>query len=206
MPAEKKIPVANISTKKTKTVFIYSCGTPGYVAPEVLRPADKARGYDAQVDMWSAGVILYILLCGFPPFYEEDQNKLFRQIIKGSYEFPSPEWDKVSPDAIDLVKRCLQVCCPELNHYCIARVKQSSIMFDVFFFLFFLINQVNPVTRITPAQALQHPWLMADGASLDNEIVTDNLKKYVRRQKFKRVKNAIIAVGRLQMRMSRFKK
>jgi hypothetical protein len=66
---------------------------------------------------------------------------------------------------------------------------------------FFPLAQVNPATRITPAQALQHPWMLADLSRLDTEIVTDNLKKYVRRQKFKRVKNAIIAVGRLQMRM-----
>jgi len=143
-----------------------TCGTPGYVAPEVLRPADKKRGYDAQVDMWSAGVILYILLCGFPPFYEEDQNKLFRQIVKGNYTFPSPEWDKISPDAIDLVRKCLQV---------------------------------DPNDRITPAQALEHPWMMAASQTLGAEIVTENLKKYLRRQKFKRVKNAIIAVGRMQM-------
>lgn len=147
-----------------------TCGTPGYVAPEVLRPADKKRGYDPQVDVWSAGVILYILLCGFPPFYEEDQNKMFRQIIKGNYTFPSPEWDRISPEAIDLVKRCLQV---------------------------------DPVVRITPVQALQHPWMTAESHALGNEIVTENLMKYLRRQKFKRVKNAILAVGRMQMMLAK---
>jgi len=64
-----------------------ACGTPGYVAPEVL----KNKGYDSgAVDMWSAGVILYILLCGFPPFYEEELPALFEQILHARYDFPSP--------------------------------------------------------------------------------------------------------------------
>jgi serine/threonine protein kinase len=57
-----------------------ACGTPGYVAPEVL----QNKGYDSgAVDIWSTGVILYILLCGFPPFYEEELPALFDQILKG---------------------------------------------------------------------------------------------------------------------------
>lgn len=83
-----------------------ACGTPGYVAPEVL----KNKGYDSgAVDMWSAGVILYILLCGFPPFYDEELPALFDTIIKGKYEFPSPWWDHITDGAKDLVKRLLTV-------------------------------------------------------------------------------------------------
>lgn len=82
-----------------------ACGTPNYVAPEVL----LNEGYDSSVDMWSIGVILYILLCGFPPFYSENTPELFEQIINGSYDFPSPYWDKVSSSAKDLVTKLLQV-------------------------------------------------------------------------------------------------
>ena len=63
-----------------------ACGTPGYVAPEVL----EGKGYDLSVDFWSIGVILYILLSGSPPFYEDTNEKLFDVIKNGKYEFPSP--------------------------------------------------------------------------------------------------------------------
>ena len=68
-------------------------GTPHYVAPEIL----KRMKYGTKVDMWSSGVILYVLLCGFPPFYDEEDNlgKLYRQIKEAKYEFPSPYWDDV---------------------------------------------------------------------------------------------------------------
>ena len=83
-----------------------ACGTPGYVAPEVL----KNKGYDSgAVDMWSAGVILYILLCGFPPFFEEELPALFEQIMKGRYDFPSPWWDNISDGSKNLVRRLLTV-------------------------------------------------------------------------------------------------
>merc|ERR1712205_301371 len=81
------------------------CGTPGYVAPEVL----KNKGYDSgAVDVWSAGVILYILLCGFPPFYEEELPALFEQILHARYDFPSPWWDTIS-DAKNLVRGLLTI-------------------------------------------------------------------------------------------------
>jgi len=82
-----------------------ACGTPNYVAPEVL----LNTGYGEAVDMWSIGVILYILLCGFPPFYSESTPELFDQIIKSKYSFPAPYWDKVSDQAKDLIKNLLQV-------------------------------------------------------------------------------------------------
>jgi len=83
-----------------------ACGTPGYVAPEIL----KNQGYDSgAVDCWSVGVILYILLCGFPPFYEEELPALFDQIMKARYDFPTPWWDTISPEAKALVKALLVV-------------------------------------------------------------------------------------------------
>jgi serine/threonine protein kinase len=89
-----------------KEMMKTACGTPGYVAPEVL----KNKGYDSgAVDMWSTGVILYILLCGFPPFYEEELPALFEQILHARYDFPSPWWDNVSPEAKSLVKGLLTI-------------------------------------------------------------------------------------------------
>jgi len=83
-----------------------ACGTPGYVAPEIL----QNKGYDSPaVDMWSVGVILYILLCGFPPFYEEELPALFDSILHARYDFPSPWWDSISVGAKDLVKALLNL-------------------------------------------------------------------------------------------------
>jgi len=81
------------------------CGTPNYVAPEILR---KER-YGVTVDMWSAGVIFYIILCGFPPFFDENEDmaRLYRKIKKAEYDMPSPYWDNVSNEAKDLVRRLL---------------------------------------------------------------------------------------------------
>eukprot|EP00475_Leptophrys_vorax_P013430 TRINITY_DN19838_c0_g1_i3.p2 TRINITY_DN19838_c0_g1~~TRINITY_DN19838_c0_g1_i3.p2 ORF type:complete len:360 (+),score=107.61 TRINITY_DN19838_c0_g1_i3:79-1080(+) len=81
------------------------CGTPGYVAPEIL----KNEKYGPEVDLWSIGVILYILLCGFPPFYDETAAGLYEQIKKGDYDFPSPYWDTISDEAKNLVTRLLTV-------------------------------------------------------------------------------------------------
>jgi len=82
-----------------------ACGTPGYVAPEVL----EGKQYCKEVDLWSLGVILYILLCGFPPFYDESTAGLYRQIKKGQYEFPDPYWTDITEDAKSVVKGLLCV-------------------------------------------------------------------------------------------------
>ena len=82
-----------------------ACGTPGYVAPEVL----VHEAYSSQVDLWSIGVIVYILLCGFPPFYGDNDAQMFRKIKAGSFKFLSPYWDKISSDAKDFVAKLLVV-------------------------------------------------------------------------------------------------
>ncbi|XP_056112267.1 calcium/calmodulin-dependent protein kinase type II subunit gamma isoform X19 [Rhinichthys klamathensis goyatoka] len=80
-------------------------GTPGYLSPEVLRKDP----YGKPVDIWACGVILYILLVGYPPFWDEDQHKLYLQIKAGAYDFPSPEWDTVTPEAKNLINQMLTI-------------------------------------------------------------------------------------------------
>ena len=70
-------------------------GTPGYLAPEVI----LRQPYGPTVDMWAAGVILYILLVGYPPFWDENPKALYAQITAGEYSFPAPEWSSVSHEA-----------------------------------------------------------------------------------------------------------
>merc|ERR1712087_59933 len=81
------------------------CGTAHYAAPEVLSSLE----YDTSADMWSLGVIIYTLLCGFPPFFDANNNmkNLYHLIKKGQYSFPSPFWDDISQDAKDLIKTLL---------------------------------------------------------------------------------------------------
>ncbi|XP_072453284.1 calcium/calmodulin-dependent protein kinase type IV isoform X2 [Notamacropus eugenii] len=80
------------------------CGTPGYCAPEILRGC----AYGPEVDMWSLGVITYILLCGFEPFYDERGDQyMFKRILNCHYRFVSPWWDDVSLNAKDLVRKLI---------------------------------------------------------------------------------------------------
>jgi len=83
------------------------CGTPTYVAPEIL----AETGYGVKVDVWAIGVILYILLCGYPPFSSRSNNQeeLFDQILSGLFEFNSPDWDNVSYPAKELISWSLVV-------------------------------------------------------------------------------------------------
>lgn len=81
------------------------CGTPGYVAPEIL----EGTPYDQRADMWSVGVILYILLGGYPPFIESTQRDLFRKIRRGEYEFHEEYWGTVSAEAKELISSLLTV-------------------------------------------------------------------------------------------------
>lgn len=113
------------------------CGTPSYVAPEILEQSNRRR-YTRAVDIWSLGVVLYICLCGFPPFSDElyspeNPYTLSQQIKMGRFDYPSPYWDSVGDPALDLIDRMLTV--------------------DV-------------EKRITAEECLEHPWTTKRNISL----------------------------------------
>lgn len=87
----------NFGVMKTKV------GTPYYVAPEVLK-----RQYTKSCDVWSIGVITYILLCGYPPFYGDSDNEIFESVRVGRYDYPAQEWDEISQDAKDFIDSLLK--------------------------------------------------------------------------------------------------
>ncbi|KAM9406879.1 calcium/calmodulin-dependent protein kinase type II subunit delta-like isoform 9-T13 [Salvelinus alpinus] len=133
-------------------------GTPGYLSPEVLRKDP----YGKPVDMWACGVILYILLVGYPPFWDEDQHRLYQQIKAGAYEikagaydFPSPEWDTVTPEAKDLINKMLTI---------------------------------NPAKRVTATDALKHPWICQRStvaSMMHRQETVECLRKFNARRKLK---------------------
>jgi len=115
--------------KETVSVSLQTpCYTPYYVAPEVLGP----EKYDKSCDMWSLGVIMYILLCGYPPFYSNHGAAISpgmkRRIRQGQYTFPDGEWKNVSANAKDLIKSLLKT---------------------------------EPSKRFTIEQLINHPWIKA---------------------------------------------
>jgi len=105
-PSEVKLADFGLSKIVGQKIMMQTaCGTPGYVAPEVL----NATGYEKEVDLWSIGVITYILLCGFPPFYNENLSDLFEQIMNAEYDFPEEYWKDISEDAKDFIRKLLVV-------------------------------------------------------------------------------------------------
>ncbi|KAM8975113.1 calcium/calmodulin-dependent protein kinase type 1G isoform 2-T2 [Pelodytes ibericus] len=110
-----KIMITDFGLSKMEESGIMStaCGTPGYVAPEVL----AQKPYSKAVDCWSIGVITYILLCGYPPFYEETESRLFEKIREGTFEFESPFWDDISKSAKDFIS-CLLEKDPKKRYNC----------------------------------------------------------------------------------------
>ncbi|MBN3324455.1 KCC1G kinase, partial [Atractosteus spatula] len=101
-----KIMISDFGLSKIEDngIMATACGTPGYVAPEVL----AQKPYSKSVDCWSIGVITYILLCGYPPFYEETESRLFAKIMKAEYEFDSPFWDDISESAKDFIRNMMR--------------------------------------------------------------------------------------------------
>nr|CAD7396449.1 unnamed protein product [Timema poppensis] len=87
------------------------CGTPGYLAPEVLRcnMFEGEEGYGPQIDLWACGVIMFTLLVGCPPFWHRKQMVMLRNIMEGNYSFTSPEWADITESSKDLIRKLLTV-------------------------------------------------------------------------------------------------
>lgn len=101
------IKIADFGLSKViwETQTMTPCGTVGYTAPEIV----KDERYSKSVDMWALGCVLYTLLCGFPPFYDESIEVLTEKVAKGQYTFLSPWWDDISSSAKDLISNLLTV-------------------------------------------------------------------------------------------------
>ncbi|XP_050414132.1 calcium/calmodulin-dependent protein kinase type 1 isoform X1 [Patella vulgata] len=112
---DSKIMISDFGLSKMEDsgIMATACGTPGYVAPEVL----AQKPYGKAVDCWSIGVISYILLCGYPPFYDENDAMLFQQILKAEFEFDSPYWDDISESAKEFIRK-LMCKDPNLRNTC----------------------------------------------------------------------------------------
>lgn len=113
-------------------------GTIYYIAPEVL-----SKRYNEKCDLWSCGVILYILLSGKPPFYGREDKDILRSILKGYYSLQGPQWEKVSNEAKSLITKMLEL---------------------------------NPETRISAEQALNHPWIKSFSNSNINNLSQDTFR------------------------------
>jgi len=128
---DSKIMISDFGLSKMEDsgIMATACGTPGYVAPEVL----AQKPYGKAVNVWSIGVISYILLCGYPPFYDENDANLFAQILKGEFEFDSPYWDDISSEAKEFIRQlmCVDVdrrlsCESALQHAWITGAKSEK--------------------------------------------------------------------------------
>ncbi|XP_077363983.1 serine/threonine-protein kinase DCLK3 isoform X2 [Festucalex cinctus] len=145
VPGMTRLKLADFGLAMVVTEPVFTiCGTPTYVAPEIL----SETGYGVEVDMWALGVILYILLCGFAPFRsrDRDQDELFEIIKQGQLHFLPPYWDAISEEP------CL--CC-----YSEAKGLVSGLL------------QSDPVARMTAEHTLQHSWLRAMAASCQQKAL-----------------------------------
>ena len=150
------------------------CGTPMYVAPEVLGMpgpggSKGVKAVTVAVDMWSAGVILFMLLAGFAPFVGDTDAALFHAIKRGKVNFSDPAFAVVTDTAKDLIKALLTV---------------------------------NPDKRLTADAALKHPWMDANLAGLTKGSLSaaqQGLRKIAAKRRFKGAVGSVVAVNRMQM-------
>ncbi len=103
-PAAATPPLDPGDAKGHARAFRTRLGSPNYVAPEIL---SSREGYGVSVDVWSLGVILYIMLCGYFPFYHDSERELYRQIRRGEFDMPAEDWKGISKEAKDLVRQML---------------------------------------------------------------------------------------------------
>ena len=119
--------LARHASSQSENNFRTYCGTPHYFAPEMFKlQKQQVDGYGKAVDVWSLGVILYIIVSGKPPF---DDENLGEQVVNGTFEFDGPEFECVSDDAKDLISRLMTVdpklrltCDEALRHHWLASV------------------------------------------------------------------------------------
>ena len=104
-----KIADFGLAKKYGQAALSTICGTPQYVAPEVIKGGSTPYTYGKECDLWSCGVILFILLGGYPPFYDDSEPRLFRKIRQGKPDMDDPVWDEVSTEAKDLIMKLLVV-------------------------------------------------------------------------------------------------
>ena len=140
---------------KDKAYMKTRVGTPYYIAPEVLK-----KQYDQACDLWSVGVIMYILLCGYPPFWGNTEKDIFQRIKLGKFDYPKEEWSKISDSAKQLIERLLDV---------------------------------NPATRITAVEALEHPWLESKRGEKLHPGMMKKLTKFAKLNRLKRAALGVIA-------------
>ena len=161
--------------KNEGTPLTKACGTPYYIAPELLQTGvyHTRKGYvPPPCDMWSAGVVCFVLLCGYPPFRvprdtKDAKSKLFKQIVQGRVTFDrGTSWDRISTEAKDFVRRLLVV---------------------------------EPLNRMTAEQAEEHPWFAAHGVDMDENLAhsIDELKTFEARTKVKAAVYGVEAVFRM---------
>jgi len=138
------------------------CGTPDYVAPEIISKIP----YGLKADIWSIGVISFILLGGYPPFFDDDQNALFRKIKKGKFEYEPAYWSHISNEAKNCIN-CMLV--------------------------------VDPQSRSSTSDLLNHPWIHIEGSQLNNDLAVnlEQFRKFNARRKFRSAAKAVIAANRL---------
>ncbi|CAN1772570.1 Calcium-dependent protein kinase 20 [Linum perenne] len=165
---------------KPGETFMDVVGSPYYVAPEVLK-----KHYGQQCDVWSAGVIIYILLSGVPPFWDETEQGIFEQVLRGDIDFVSEPWPKISDSAKDLVRKMLakdpkkrlsahEVLCEHAYDLLLLSVKAAW---------FYLCH-------------ISHPWVQVDGLAPDKPLdsaVISRLKQFSAMNKLKKIAIRVIA-------------
>lgn len=159
------------------------CGTPGYLAPEVLKANmySDAKGYGLEVDIWACGVIMYTLLVGCPPFWHRKQIVMLRNIMEGKYSFASPEWADVSVEAKDLISKLLVVDPAE-------RITVKEALNHPFFNVILWDQEVFPLKKSLAPTSKR--------LSIISQIAEENKTFFDARKKFKYAILCVIAVSR----------